>query len=188
MRRISVFAAVAALSLSMLFIASSAQAQPGPGGMSNAPAMMKMMRGGMMGKCMCMKKGAGMMGGGMMMPGMMMRGKMMGPMMHGMMERGVMAAGIPWMTPEMKMAFMHAMMKTMIRSALQSPDIKSFLDKTAALRKELVLKRFECFEAFRNPKTTPARLEMLKSQMKALEKKIESEIPHSSAGAMAPMM
>ena len=174
--------AVTAVSLSMLLMASVAQAQmAGPGGgMTNSPGMMgggKMMPG--MGNCACMGQSAGMMCGGM-----LMRGRMMGLMMHGMMEKGAMMAGIPELTPGMRRAFMRSMMKTMIRSTLQTPEIKSFLDRTVTLRRDLVLKRFEYFEAFRNPKTTPARLRRLKDEMMALAKRIDKQM-HQAAPAPA---
>ncbi|MDA8388260.1 MAG: hypothetical protein M0Z58_06345 [Nitrospiraceae bacterium] len=166
MRRILTIMAV---SISMILAAATAQAHmAGAGGMSNGT---------------CMGEGAGMMGGNR----MMMRGGMMAhPMMHGMMERGMMMGGLPQMTPEMRSAFMRAMMKTMIRSALQTPEIKGFLDSTVSLRRELVLKRFEFFEAFRNPMTTPAHLEKLKSEIRALEKRIDEKMTHPQAAGTMP--
>ncbi len=98
---------------------------------------------------------------------------------HGEVERGMMMGGLSGMeiSPVLKMEFMKAMMRSMIRNALQDPEIKAFLDSTASLRKNLVMKEFEYFEAFRNPKTTPAELSKLKSDIMGLKIKIREKMP-----------
>ncbi len=95
--------------------------------------------------------GPGMMGSGMMWPGMMGRGMMggygMGP---GMMGRGY------WS---------------------QSPECQKFFDETAGLRKELHNKRFEYFEAARNPKTTGEDLAKIENEVRELQQKIYAKGP-----------
>jgi hypothetical protein len=91
------------------------------------------------------------MGSGMMGQGMMGRGMMggqgMGP---GMMGRGY-------------------------RS--QSPECQKFFDETAGLRKELHNKRFEYFEASRNPKTTGESLAKIENEVRDLQQKIYAKGP-----------
>ncbi|MDA8171130.1 MAG: hypothetical protein M0Z48_04790 [Nitrospiraceae bacterium] len=167
--------AIIVVALSMLFMAAVAQAEDMPamaGDPGSASCNCPMMKDGdMMGKGMM----GGGMPGGMMGKGMMGGGMMEHPQMHGMIEGGAMMGGLE-MNPMLKKAFMRAMMKSMIRGALQDPEIKGFLDSTATLRKDLVLKRFEYFEAFRNPRTTPGELKKLKSEIKDLKKKIDEKM------------
>jgi hypothetical protein len=58
-----------------------------------------------------------------------------------------------------------------------SPDCQKFYDETAAPRKELHDKRFEYFEAVRNPKTTGEAAEKLEKEIQELQKKIYSTAP-----------
>lgn len=167
--------AIMVVVLSVAFMAAFAQAADpayyGPG-----------MGGGMMGGGMpcpgCKMMGKGMMGAGMGCGCGMMGGGMMGmehPMMHGMIEQGAAEGGVE-MTPMMRMTFMRAMMKGMIRNALQDPKIKAFLDSTESLRKQLVEARFQYFEAFRNPATSADQLEKMKAGIKKLEDQINQKM------------
>jgi hypothetical protein len=106
-------------------------------------------------------KGPGMMGQGMMGgygkgPGMMGQGMMggqgMGP---GMMGQGMMGRGYQG----------------------QSPECQKFFDETAGLRKELHNKRFEYFEASRNPKTTGESLTKIEKEVRELQEKIYAKGP-----------
>jgi hypothetical protein len=91
------------------------------------------------------------MGPGMMEQGMMGRGMMggqgMGP---GMMGRGYQG---------------------------QSPECQKFYDETAGLRKELHNKKFEYFEAARNPKTTGEALMKIGKEVRELQEKIYAKGP-----------
>jgi hypothetical protein len=58
-----------------------------------------------------------------------------------------------------------------------SPECQKFYDETAALRKELHDKRFEYFEAVRNPKTTGEAVEKMETELRELQKKIYSTAP-----------
>lgn len=127
-----------------------------------------------------------MMGGG----GYRTRG-MKGPMMmhggmHGEVEQGMMMGGLSdmEMAPMLKERFMKAMMKSMIRNALQDPEIKGFLDSTAQLRRDLVMKQFDYFEAFRNPATTPGELKKLKAGIMDLKMKIRQKMMSQKNPAM----
>jgi hypothetical protein len=95
--------------------------------------------------------GRGMMGGQGMGSGMMGQGMMggrgMGP---GMMGRGYMS---------------------------QSPECQKFFDDTAGLRKDLHNKRFEYFEAARNPKTTGEALAKIEKEIRELQEKIYAKGP-----------
>ncbi len=152
----------AALMLSAVFFAS---------GVALAAGGTSLPMGGMMGGY-CAKCPSYM--GGMPMRGWGMRRWAM----HGEVERGMMMGGLSGMdiSPALKAEFMKAMMQSMIRNALQDPEIKAFLDSTAALRKDLVMREFEYFEAFRNPKTTPAELSKLKSGIMDLKAKIREKM------------
>ncbi|MDA8087135.1 MAG: hypothetical protein M0Z75_10590 [Nitrospiraceae bacterium] len=158
--------AVAVVLISMLFVAVASQAADKP----------PMAGGGCCPGCNCpMMKGGGMMGMG----GMMGKGMMGHPMMEGMMEKGQMMGGLPaiGVSPMYSRVFKHAMMQSMIRNALQDPEVKGFLDSTAPLRKELVEKRFEYFEAFRNPATPAAKLQKMMSEIHDLENRINAKVP-----------
>jgi len=91
--------------------------------------------------------GPGMMGG----RGMMGGGYGMGPGMMG--GRGMMGPG-------------------MRGGYVQSEECQKFLDETAKERKELYNKRYEYFEAYRNPKTTPETIENLEKEIRALQEEI----------------
>ena len=134
------------------------------------------MMGGNGGACRSCMTG-GMMRG--MRGGMMMRGGGMYRWgMHGEIEQGMMMGGLSDMeiTPMLKEKFMNAVMRNMIKNALQDPEIKGFLDSTAPLRKNLVMKEFEYFEAFRNPATTTDELEKLKAGIRDLKMKIRAKM------------
>lgn len=91
------------------------------------------------------------MGPGMMGRGMM-RGQRMGP---GMMGQGMMGRGYQ----------------------SQSPECQKFYDETSGLRKELHNKRFEYFEAARNPKTTGEALMEIEKEVRELQEKIYAKGP-----------
>jgi hypothetical protein len=91
------------------------------------------------------------MGPGMMRQGMM-GGRGMGP---GMMGPGMMGRGY------------HS----------QRPECQQFFDDTAGLRKELNNKRFEYFEAVRNPKTTGEALAKIEKEVRDLQEKIYAKGP-----------
>jgi len=59
----------------------------------------------------------------------------------------------------------------------QSEQCLKFLDDTAKLRKELYNKRYEYFEAFRNPKTTPETTAKLEKEVRELQEKIHKKAP-----------
>jgi len=100
--------------------------------------------------------GPGMMGQGMMGQGMMGRGMMgrhgMGP---GTMDQGMMGRGYQ----------------------SQSPECQKFFDESVGLRKELHNKRFEYFEAARNPKTTGEALAKIDKEVRELREKIYAKGP-----------
>ncbi len=54
---------------------------------------------------------------------------------------------------------------------------QKFLDETADLRKELHTKKFEYFEAIRNPKTDPETISRLEKEIKELKSKISANAP-----------
>jgi hypothetical protein len=99
--------------------------------------------------------GPGMMGQGMMSRGMGGQGMGPGMMGQGMMGRGMMGRG----------------------SQSQSPECQKFFDETAGLRKELHTKRFEYFEAARNPKTTGEALTKIEKEVRELQEKIYAKGP-----------
>jgi hypothetical protein len=84
-------------------------------------------------------------------PGMMGQG-MMG---RGMMGQGMMGRGY------------HS----------QSPECQKFYDETVGIRKELNNKRFEYFEAARNPKTTGEALTKLEKEVRELQENIYAQGP-----------
>lgn len=59
----------------------------------------------------------------------------------------------------------------------QSEACQKFLDENAGLRKELNNKRFEYFEAVRNPKTTPDAAAKLEKELRELQEKIYAKAP-----------
>ncbi|MDA8240992.1 MAG: c-type cytochrome [Nitrospiraceae bacterium] len=58
-----------------------------------------------------------------------------------------------------------------------SPECQKFYNETAALRRELNNKRFEYFEAIRNPKTTGDVAEKIEKEIRDLEEKIYARAP-----------
>lgn len=97
---------------------------------------------------------------GMMAPGMMMPHGMMGP---GMMAPGMMGGGMMWYW-------------------LQRPQVQKFLDETVELRKELMLKRFEYFEALRNPDTPAEKLGQLQRDLLKLSQRLYRKLPPALRG------
>jgi hypothetical protein len=143
-----------------------------------------MMRGGMMGYG-GYGMGPGMMGYGMMGPGMMGYGGygmgpgmmgygncgMMGPGMmgrggYGMMGRGMMGYGM--MGPGMMRGY---------NRGYDAEAYKKFMDETRNLRKLLHDKKFEYFEAVRNPETTRETLSKLDKEIWDLQKQIYDKAP-----------
>jgi hypothetical protein len=59
----------------------------------------------------------------------------------------------------------------------QNEACQNFLDQNADARKELNSKRFEYFEAVRNPKTTPETVAKLEKEIRELQEKIYSKAP-----------
>jgi len=104
--------------------------------------------------------GGMMMGGGMMGPGMM-GGYGMGPGMMG--GYGMGPAMMGWNT---------------------SPDRygydQKFLNETRELRKALNDKRFEYFEALRNPETKPDRIAKLEKEITEIQKKLYEKSPKTT--------
>lgn len=58
---------------------------------------------------------------------------------------------------------------------------QKFLDETVDLRRELHMKRFDYFEAMRDPNSSPARIEKLEKEIDELEDKIEGKAPRLSS-------
>ena len=108
---------------------------------------------------------SGIMGGGMMGPGMM-GGGMMGP---GMMGGGMMGG---------------YGMGSGMRGWNTGPDRygydQKFLNETRDLRKALNDKRFEYFEALRNPETKPDRIAQLEKDINTLQQKLYEKSPRST--------
>ncbi len=115
--------------------------------------------GSMMGRGSGM--GYGMMGGGMG-PGMMGGGMGYG-MMGGGMGPGMMGGGYGTG-----------------RSYATNAYDQKFLDETKNLRKQLNGKRFEYFEALRNPKTTPDTIAKLEKEITELQKNIYAKASKTS--------
>ncbi|RMG74064.1 MAG: hypothetical protein D6710_02130 [Nitrospirae bacterium] len=63
-----------------------------------------------------------------------------------------------------------------------SKDYQKFLDETRDLRKQLNEKRFEYFEALRNPDTKPETIEKLQKEIFKLQKKIYEKSPYKGYG------
>jgi hypothetical protein len=64
----------------------------------------------------------------------------------------------------------------------QSEECQKFFDDTAKLRRELHSKRFEYFEAYRNPDTKPDTLAKLDREIRALQEKIYEKAPEEGCG------
>jgi hypothetical protein len=58
-----------------------------------------------------------------------------------------------------------------------SSECRKFLDETVGLRKKLYNKRYEYFEALKNPGTTPGTAENLHKEIDKLEQNISSKTP-----------
>jgi hypothetical protein len=154
--------------LSLLMIGVIAYAQ-GPGMMGGYDMGPGMMGSGQQGWNYCPycgqnlgQGGYGMMGPGMMHggygmgPGMMGGGYGMGPgMMRGGMGPGMMGPGYYG----------------------QSEACQNFMNDTAEQRKELMNKRYDYFEAIRNPKTTPETAAELEKELREAQEKIYSKAP-----------
>lgn len=113
-----------------------------------------MMGYGMMGYGM----GPGMMGYGM---GHGMKGYGMGP---GMMGYGMMGCGMgPGMMGYGMMDF-------------DKDEYEKFLDNTRDLRKEMHMKKFDYFEAMRDPEKNKEKIDKIRSEMKDIKKKIIKEM------------
>ena len=89
--------------------------------------------------------------------GMMGQGRMG---RHGMTGQGMMGYG---MDPGMMWGY-------------KAETYKKFLNDTAALRKELHNKKFEYFEALRNPKTKPETITKFEKEIRALQDKIYKKL------------
>lgn len=63
--------------------------------------------------------------------------------------------------------------------ANQSEDCQKFLNDSAAARKELYNKRYEYFEAMRNPKTTPDQAAKMEKELWELQQQIYSKAPQA---------
>ncbi len=63
---------------------------------------------------------------------------------------------------------------------------QKFLDETADLRKELNSKRFEYFEAVRNPKTDPETVTKLEKEIGELQGKLYEKAPRGTRGFGGP--
>jgi len=59
----------------------------------------------------------------------------------------------------------------------QNEACQKFMEDSAGLRKDLHNKRFEYFEAIRNPKTTPETVAKLEKEIRDLQEKIYSKAP-----------
>lgn len=61
--------------------------------------------------------------------------------------------------------------------ANQSEECQKFLNDTASMRKDLFSKRFEYFEALRNPKTTADQAAKMEKEIWEMQQKIYSQAP-----------
>lgn len=156
MKRVVICLAI--LSIFTVFAISYAQ---GPG----------MMGGGQQGWQYCPYCGQPLGQGGYGMgPGMMGRGGMMGG--YGM-GPGMMGGGYGYhMGPGMMGGY--GMGSGMMGPGYygQSEECQKFLEQNTGLRKELNSKRFDYFEAMRNPKTTPESISKLEKEIRELQEKI----------------
>jgi hypothetical protein len=59
---------------------------------------------------------------------------------------------------------------------------RKFFDETSNLRKDLHNKRFEYFEAARNPKTDPETLTTLEKEIYEIQTKIRGKAPRTASG------
>ncbi len=59
----------------------------------------------------------------------------------------------------------------------QSEECQKYFDESAGMRKELNNKRFDYFEALRNPKTKPEQVSKLEKEIWELQKEIYSKAP-----------
>ncbi len=132
--------------------------------------------------CLCQQQriiGGGMgmmmqnMGGGMGAPGMMAGGMMQGRERQMMMRRNMMAIIAGGVPPGMGMGEVSPAM----RQYLADPGIQKFLDDTKDQRRELYIKRFDYFEALRNPYTPPADLQKSRDDIKKLQTDLYMESP-----------
>jgi len=96
-------------------------------------------------------------------PGMMGGGYGMGPGMHGGYGMGPgMMRGPGMMGPGY---------------SGQSEACQNFMNDTAEQRKELMNKRYDYFEAIRNPKTTPETVTQLEKEIREIQENIYSKAP-----------
>lgn len=63
--------------------------------------------------------------------------------------------------------------------ANQSEECQKFLSDTASMRKELYNKRYEYFEAMRNPKTTPDQAAKMEKELWEMQQNIYSKAPQA---------
>jgi hypothetical protein len=63
-----------------------------------------------------------------------------------------------------------------------SEDNQKFLDETTDLRKDLHEKKFEYFEATRNPETKPETIAKLEKETRELQEKLYTKAPRSAYG------
>jgi hypothetical protein len=136
-----------------------------------------MMRGmgGMSGGCMGrgMGPGMGMMGmGGGMMGSSMMGGGMMG------MGRGL-GKGLGHILNPCAMLMVDPL-NPAVKEHLSKPDVKAFLDATKDTRRNLLLRKFDYFEAARNPETKPEDLLKLKQEIRKLQADLFLKAPLDS--------
>ncbi|MEW6586490.1 MAG: hypothetical protein AB1442_12880 [Nitrospirota bacterium] len=97
-------------------------------------------------------------------PGMMGRGMMGGGMMGGgMMGGGMMGGGM--------------MGRGMMGSGMMTEECQKFLNDTSGDRKKIADKRFEYFEAMRNPKTTPETAGKLEKEIYDMQQKLYMKTP-----------
>jgi hypothetical protein len=68
----------------------------------------------------------------------------------------------------------------MDRYGQDNKDDRKFLDETAGLRKELHDKKFEYFEARRDPGTTTEKLSTLEKELYAIQEKINEQAPKTA--------
>ena len=59
---------------------------------------------------------------------------------------------------------------------------QKFLNETTDLRKGLHDKRFEYFEAARDPETTPETITKLEKEIRELQEKVHEKTPHTTPG------
>lgn len=59
---------------------------------------------------------------------------------------------------------------------------QAFLDGTADLRRDINNKRFEYFEAVRNPETTPDTITRLENELRELQEKLYGKSPRRTFG------